>query len=338
VRTTKIILTIATLVLAGASGATTIHVPVDQPTITDGLLAAVSGDTVLVACGTYIESDLPMISGVTLRSETGDPDCVTIDGNGESRVILFDDTLAGTRLEGITITGGVFSAGSGLYFWHAVAEVSNCVITGNVGASFGSGVYVRYADSDVTFVDCLFSDNHATIDGGAAFVWTDATATFMNCTFVGNSADRDGGAVFHSYADVTLTSCTFDANSAVMNGAAVTASNGNATLDQCIITGSTNGVAVFRYAGSSLSLTCCNLFGNEGGNWTVHVADQLGVDGNIEADPQYCGVAGSGDYRLQSDSPSAGVNSPCGHMGAHPVGCADTATESATWSKVKSLY
>jgi len=58
----------------------TIHVPDDQPTIQSGLHAAASGDTVLVACGTYYEYGIDLKSGVALRGETGRDDCVTIDG------------------------------------------------------------------------------------------------------------------------------------------------------------------------------------------------------------------------------------------------------------------
>lgn len=337
-RTSMITLAIAALALAGTAGAATIHVPGEQPTITDGLIAAVSGDTVLVACGTYIEADLPMTSGVTLRSETGDPSCVTIDGDGESRVILFDDTLAGTRLEGITITGGVFSAGSGLYFWHAVADVKDCVINGNVGASWGGGVYARYAETEVTFQRCLFSGNSALNNGGAVYAQNVGSLSFMNCTFMGNTAGEDAGGVCLYYSDGSFLGCTFDANSAGDYGAALTVSSCTATLDACIISNSTSGEAVFVWSGGSIILTCSDIFGNPGGNWTGDIADQLGVDDNIEEDPQYCGVAGSGDYTLQSDSPCASANSECGHMGAHPVGCDDTGIAPATWSGVKALY
>jgi len=61
----------------------TIHVPGDIPTIQAGLQAAVAGDTVLVAAGTYYEHDLTMNpSGIILRGETGLPEDVIIDAQG----------------------------------------------------------------------------------------------------------------------------------------------------------------------------------------------------------------------------------------------------------------
>ena len=77
----------ATLVVCPA-WATTIHVPDDQTTIQAVIDAASMGDTVLVACGRYYEHDIEIPSGVCLVSETGQPDCVTIDAQLQGRVFL----------------------------------------------------------------------------------------------------------------------------------------------------------------------------------------------------------------------------------------------------------
>ncbi|MCP4545512.1 MAG: hypothetical protein GY835_03465, partial [bacterium] len=46
-----------------------------------------------------------------------------------------------------------------------------------------------------------------------------------------------------------------------------------------------------------------------------------------------------GIFGLQADSPCAAKNNDCGVlMGAFPVSCEDTATESISWSRIKSLY
>lgn len=67
------------LALSPTAFAITWNVPTDAPTIQAGIDSASAGDTVLVACGTYYEHDIAMREGITLRSETGLPDCVVID-------------------------------------------------------------------------------------------------------------------------------------------------------------------------------------------------------------------------------------------------------------------
>ena len=67
----------------------TIHVPGDYPTIQEGLNAAQTDDTVLVAPGTYVENIVwPSRDGIILISEEG-ADTTIIDGNGAGRVFNF---------------------------------------------------------------------------------------------------------------------------------------------------------------------------------------------------------------------------------------------------------
>jgi hypothetical protein len=70
--------------------------------------------------------------------------------------------------------------------------------------------------------------------------------------------------------------------------------------------------------------------------------DLTDVDGNFSEDPQYCGVEGSNNYYLQSDSPCAPGNHPYGYacdlIGCWPVNCGDVPTERRTWGDIKSKY
>jgi hypothetical protein len=76
---------------------------------------------------------------------------------------------------------------------------------------------------------------------------------------------------------------------------------------------------------SIASLSCTDIHGNVDGDWVGDIADQYGINGNISEDPLLCDVAG-GDFHLHSDSPCAWANNPeCGYIGAHTVGCGETA-------------
>lgn len=264
---------------------------------------------------------------------------MTLDAGGNSRAILLDGTLDGTRIEGLDITGGNFSAGPALYFWHAVAEINDCRIVDNNGGGFGGGVYARYDDTHVTFNGCWFEANYAALDGGAIYVQGAGSVILSGCTFNGNDAERDGGAVCSYGGDVTLIACTFDDNGCGRYGSAASASSATLTFERCLITNGLFGAALFEYSGSALDLSCCDLYGNVGGDWTAQIVDQLGADGNISEDPLYCGEPGSNNFTIQSDSPCATAYSGCGLLiGAWDVGCQGTATAPVSWSRMKSLY
>ena len=59
------------LTLALPAHSATIHVPGDQPTIQAGIDAAAAGDTVVLACGVYLESGIQLRGGVTVASRWG---------------------------------------------------------------------------------------------------------------------------------------------------------------------------------------------------------------------------------------------------------------------------
>ena len=63
--------------------ADTINIPADYPTIQEGIDAAVNGDTVLVAPGTYVENIDFIGKAITVTSKHG-ASVTTIDGNQEN--------------------------------------------------------------------------------------------------------------------------------------------------------------------------------------------------------------------------------------------------------------
>lgn len=209
--------------------------------------------------------------------------------------------------------------------------LTNCIFTGNNASLIGGGVYGGY-NSYATLTNCTFVGNSAEKGGG---INCPSSSTLTDCTFSGNSAEM-GGGVYSSSASssATLTNCTFEGNQAVLGGGMYLNSS-SPMLTGCIIAYNGPGEAV-SYEGTSVpTLTCCDIYGNAGGNWLGILWPQLGMDGNISEDPLFCD-ASLGDYHLQSDSPCAPANNECGLMGAWSVGC--TSTESTTWSEVKAMY
>jgi hypothetical protein len=116
----------------------------------------------------------------------------------------------------------------------------------------------------------------------------------MGCTFVGNSAPEGSNIIaYHS----SLPAITHS----------------------IIVFGS--GGAGFDLVGPAEPiLTCCDMYGNEGGDWRWPLINQLEVDGNICLDPCYCDP-GLDDWQLWNYSPCN--QEGCGLIGAWPVGCWD---------------
>lgn len=92
------------------------------------------------------------------------------------------------------------------------------------------------------------------------------------------------------------------------------------SLDRVIVTGSTPGAAMLIYSGSVVTLSCTDLWGNQGGDWNGRIASQYGVRGNISSDPMYC-HPDSLDLYVARDSPCVPPQTQCDRIGAWGVGC-----------------
>lgn len=235
-------LSLGLLLLAFPAQSRIWRVPADAPTIEAALDSALAGDVVQPACGTYREHDLALKPGVTLRSETGLPDCVVIDGQGLGRIALCNQPGEAARLEGLTLThgnaeasvgrrglgGGLFvrynpvviercdfvaniaGVGGGMIALECAPALRGCAFRGNEGTSEGGAL--ELGDADVVVADCVFSDNHANSYGGAVGCYQWSTASFARCLFEGNSVLEEGGALDLVYGTVSYAACRFTGN------------------------------------------------------------------------------------------------------------------------------
>jgi hypothetical protein len=219
--------------------------------------------------------------------------------------------------------------------------VSNCVFSNNSAGS-GAGMFCSYWSSP-TLTDCEFIGNSG--NAGAGMLCMAASSpSLTNCVFSGNrAAPNYGGALFCTdYAAPVLTSCTISENSAPGGAGIFSRSEVLLELRNTIV--AYNGFwEVIKCDGyGAVALTCCDVYGNVGGDYVGCIVDQNGLRGNINADPQFCGVLGTKNYFIQSDSPCAPGRHPdgydCGLIGALPANCGAVQAKNQTWGGIKTRY
>ncbi len=170
-RTNCIIVVLAVLCGQSVTLAAIINVPRDQPTIQAGINAAVAGDEVVVAPGTYFEIINFAGKAITVRStDPNDAGVVMntiIDGSSspfQSVVTCNSGEGPDTVLSGFVITGGDTGSGGGMVNNGSSPTVTNCSFIGNTAAPFtGSGMH-NQSLSNPTVTNTGFCGD--TISGG----------------------------------------------------------------------------------------------------------------------------------------------------------------------------
>lgn len=318
------------LAYAGWAGAATIHVDVngggDYTTIQAGMNAAASGDTVMVASGTYYLTSQVTYGGkeVLLLSEFG-PESTIIDCQGACRAVSWNGEGPGAMLLGFTIQNGHAGYGGGLYCTGgAQPTISNCIIR-NCSAELGGGIYIYQSNVSVWATE--ITGCSATESGGGIYSYWSADAQFFGLVIGGNTA-ADGGGMYlwGSSPDVQL--CTLYRNS----GSAIHVRGATAglTILQTIMAFSTQGKGISCEESATPYVAYCDVYGNAGDD------DICGTSfNNLSADPRFCNMD-SGDVTLCANSPC--LSPPL--IGARGQGCGDcnSATARTTWGAMKALY
>jgi len=155
--------------------------------------------------------------------------------------------------------------------------------------------------------DCVFIENYTTgptAHGGGIF--TSGSPTITNCIFENCSSLTGGGICFGGGSNPTLINCTFSDNQALLGAGVGLSLADHVNIVNTIIGFSRQGSAIDGMA-DTVEFSCCNLFGNAGGDWIGPASGQLGVNGNISEDPLF-------HDRLNSDFHLL-YGSPCRDMG-----------------------
>jgi predicted outer membrane repeat protein len=251
------------------------------------------------------------------------------------------------------------TGGGGVWGRWASPSFERCVFSENRA---GSGGAFHGDGCSAVFTDCEFIGNSA-VSAGAVMILASNGFELYRCAFRDNTGEHTGG-IYQLIGVLILDGCSFIGNRGEGWGGALT--TGKSTTDivrSCTFVDNEgpcgtlclgewqytvdNTIIAFGRGGPGLAtsytvtLTCCDIYGNEGGDWVGGIADQLGVRGNFSSDPLFCD-ADAGDFTLRCDSPCLPGQHPdgcdCGLIGALGEGCGGTAVERASWGRVKSRW
>ncbi len=375
----KALFFVSLIALCGAANvsATTLHVPSEYPTILAAITASATGDTVLLASGTYTGWDNTYVSvnrAILITSETGNPADVIIDGEMREERFAFD-LEADVTIRGVTVTrmisgGGTYGAirtligsddiriincvvswcrNGAIYIGAGYAAIEGCVIENNDVGSGNVSAVTCQNNSVLHISRTTVRNNYNTGDGGGVKA-NDATVVIDNCVISHNTADW-GGGIDAGGGTITISNTAIVANHASPIGGGMYVSGTNMTLINVTVAGNSasndGGPGIFAHTNTRLHFDHTVVWGNIGGDIKIENAtvtascsdfpDDTPDDDNISTDPLFCDPS-NGDYSLWDVSPA--LHQTCGPMGAYiQPGCVTpTAVQPTTWSAIKAQY
>ena len=258
--------------------AATIRVPSEQSTIQAGIDAAVDGDTVLVADGTYTGEGNQNIDfkgkAITVESENGAANCIIDCEDYSVRGFYFHSNETETSvLRGFTVKNSNDPNSSAISCSSSSSPtITGCTISGNssdgieilysssptitgctVSGNGGTGINLNFCSSSPTITGCTVSGN-----GGFGIVAGDGSSTITGCTVSGNGSAGIIISTPSSYSSSsTITGCTVSGN----GGVGIDIGYGSPTITGCTISGnSSHGIDI--YSSTSSRITNCLITGN----------------------------------------------------------------------------
>ncbi len=218
------------------------------------------------------------------------------------------------------------------FYWNAAEENGGGIsVTGrsavvirdnelheNSASLTGGGIYCD--SSTVEVVDCHLYNNRAS-SGGGIHCERDMLLSVVRTTVGGNRAEHNGGGI-SSISSAFIENCTITNNFASedADGAGIYCMHGDSvSVRKTIVAFNSASEGIFTVNGD-IDAACCDVYGNDGGNYGGATSDLTGVRDNISVDPDFCGYAGG----IFDVSPCAPANSPCGELvGAMGVTCSE---------------
>ena len=150
-------------------------------------------------------------------------------------------------LSGVMVQNGNVgtSWGGGIYVWGSTLTLTDVTIRAST-AGIGGGLDLE-GGAQASLTRVTLSGNTATTNDGGGINVAASTANLVNVTLSGNAATKagvsEGGAIYldGGGSSVSLTNCTIAGNSAIIGGGGIRRNGGTITLKNTIVANNTSG-------------------------------------------------------------------------------------------------
>ncbi len=228
---------LATAASLSITTAATLRVPDTYATIQAGIDAAVNGDTVLVATGTFTGEGNRGIDTwgkeIVVRSDCGSDSTVIDCGFIRNGFIFTTHENRSTKLDGFAVKNGSDESGGGIYCLQSSPTISDCTLSGNA-ASAGGGIYCK--QSSPSIVNCMIYANSA-VDGGGIYCFNASYPMIQNCIISDNTAAEYGGGIGTYWnGNPTVTDCSITGNTVSLHsGGGISIESSAPIINACFI-------------------------------------------------------------------------------------------------------
>lgn len=241
--------------------------------------------------------------------------CLFVSCRAEGRSGGFYCSSSSPSIQGSSFHLDSSSGGGAIFASQGAPNIEGCLFNGNYSSDDGGALLVLSCSSDSRISNCSIVGNMASSYAGGVDL-NDWEGTLEHCLIYSNQAlNFSGGGVLVYEGSGYISYCTIVANEA-NQGAGLHCYSFSGTIDNCIIAFNGSGEAVF---GTAPTLSCCDIYGNTGGDWVGYIANQYGVNGNFSEDPLFCDTT-SGNHNISINLPCH-PDSSCGLVGSNDFGC-----------------
>jgi len=288
--------------------------PTAKRTVQAGLNAAVSGDQVWVAAGTYVEN-ITLTLGVGLyggfaggetdlsqRNWTSNP--TILDGNhAESTVTTLRDAGPNTRIDGFVIRNGgdkildgMTRGGGGIYcLYYSCPTIANNTIVGNMPTLAGGGIFCD-SHASPTITNNAITGNTANNSGGGIYCYSNCSPMIANNRITGNASC----GIYCRLSSPTIVNNTIAGNIGTPAAGIYSDPSSSPTIVNTIVAFNSAGICKDSGTGTPTFRNNC-VFGNTAYSYSG-VTDPTGTAGNISLDPRLADLR-YGNVHVRQDSP-----------------------------------